>query len=920
LAAEVRLGRPGLLGRGPECEALDRLLTEALAGRSGVLVLRGDPGVGKSRLLGYLSDRVAGWQVASAVGVESEMELAYSGLHQLCGRMLDRLDRLPGPQRDALATVFGRRSGPAPDQFLVGLATLTLLAEVAEEQPLVCIVDDADWLDLASAQILSFVARRLNAERVALVCAARPRDGVLAGLPELVVGGLDDSDARALLLENVHGPLDAVVLDQIVTESHGNPLALLELPRTWNAVDLAGGFGLPGNPPVVGKIEQSYARRLVQLPAETQLLVLAAAAEPLGDPVLLHRAAEGLGLDLAAAGPAEDSGLLKIGGRVEFAHPLVRSAAYRSAAAEDRYRVHRALALASDPETDPERRIWHRARGTSGFDDEVAAELELSAARVQARGGLAASAAFLERAAELTPEPHGRAQRMLAAARAKRLAGQPAAAAALVATALQGPLDGLDFAMAQRLRGQIGLDLRRGAEAAPLLLDAAKRLEPLDGALARETYLEALWAASTAGRFGGGVLEAAEAARAAPPAPDPPTPTDLLLEGLAAVVVDGFSKGAPILKRALARFPDEVGRDEYDVRGTRIAARVAVALFDDEAWSALATHHVQIARETGLLSALPITLGYLAALRIHEGKLEAAATLLDESDSISVATGNPANATRVVLAASRGDEGATSTQLGGLEAEATARGDGVIVAICEYGRALLHNGLGQYATALGAAQQWSASDGVSFASWLLPELIEAAIRTGAREVAVDAYERLAVRTRAAGTDFALGTEARSRALISEGAAADDAYREAIELLDRTRIRLALARAHLVYGEWLRRESRRVEAREQLRIAHEMFTAFGTDAFAERARRELIATGEKVRKRSTETRDQLTPQEEQIAQLARNGLSNPEIGAMLYLSPRTVEWHLRKVFAKLGINSRSSLRAALANRERVAAPA
>ncbi|HWM20892.1 MAG TPA: AAA family ATPase, partial [Ilumatobacteraceae bacterium] len=379
-----------MLGRQSECEALDRLLADALAGRSGVVVLRGEAGVGKSALLDYLSDRVTSWHVEGAVGVESEMELAYSGLHQICAPMLDRLDRLPVPQRDALATVFGLSASPAPDRFLVGLATLTLFAEVAEQQPLVCIVDDAQWLDHASAQVLGFVARRLHAERIAIVCAARTDSGdnVLAGLPELSIQGLGESDARALLLDHVHGPVDAAVRDQIVAESHGNPLALLELPRTWTTpAELAGGFGFPGSQPVAGKIEQSYAQRLLQLPADTRLLVVAAAAEPLGDAVLLRRAAESLGLDMTAAHPAVEAGLVKVGARVEFAHPLVRSTAYRSATDDDRHRVHGALAAATDPETDPDRRAWHRARATPGPSEEVAEELERSAGRAQARGG-----------------------------------------------------------------------------------------------------------------------------------------------------------------------------------------------------------------------------------------------------------------------------------------------------------------------------------------------------------------------------------------------------------------------------------------------------------------------------------------------------------------------------------------------------
>src|SRR5215467_1359993 len=490
---------PELLGRRSEREALDRLLADALAGRSRVTVLRGEAGAGKSALLGYLSGQLAGWQVARAAGVESEMELAYAGLHQLCGPMLEYLGRLPVPQRDALATVFGRSAGAAPGRFLVGLATLTLFAEAAEQQPLACIVDDAQWLDHASAQVLGFVARRLFAEPIAVVCAARTGagDDVLAGLPVLPVPLLGDSDARALLLASVSGPLDAAVCAQIVTESHGNPLALLELPRMWNVAGLAGGFGLPSSQPVAGKIEQSYVRRLQLLPSDTQLLVLTAAAEPLGDLVLLHRAAGMLGIDLAAAGPAQDGGLLELGGRVQFAHPLVRSAAYCSAAADDRHRVHRALADATVAETDPDRRAWHRARATPGPDEEVAAELERSAGRAQARGGVAAAAAFLQRSAELTVDPARRAQRALAAARASFQAGAFEAALALLATAKAGPLDELRDAPRDLLRGQLAFASGLASDAPPLLLKAARRLEPFDLELARETYLTAWGAAFT---------------------------------------------------------------------------------------------------------------------------------------------------------------------------------------------------------------------------------------------------------------------------------------------------------------------------------------------------------------------------------------------------------------------------------------
>jgi DNA-binding CsgD family transcriptional regulator len=912
-----------LLGRRAECDELNGVLADALGGRSRVVVVRGEAGAGKSALLGYVSEQVAGWRVAHAVGVESEMELAYSGLHQLCAPMLDHLDRLPIPQRDALATVFGLSTGPAPDRFLVGLATLTLFADVAERQPLICLVDDAQWLDDASAQILGFVGRRLLAERIALVCAARTGigDEVFVGLPALAIDGLENGDARELLLENVHGPLDAAVCEQIITESHGNPLALLELPRTWDTAELAGGFGLPASHPVVSKIEQSYAKRLLQLPAETQLLVLAAAAEPLGDLLLLQRAAEVLGLHMAAASPAVEAGLLEVDGHVEFAHPLVRSAAYSSAAADDLHRVHDALANATDADRDPDRRAWHRARATPGPDEEVAAELERSAGRAQARGGLAAAAAFLERSAELSPDPGTRARRALAAADAKQLAGAPQAASTLLAAAVDGQLDERERALAQRLKGQIALDLRRGREAVPFLLDAAGQLRSVEPALARETYLEALRAGSIGGRLSEEMLRrAAEAAYNEPAPGDAARAVDLLLAGLAVRFTDGYAASAPLLKRALSAVREEGGRVEQDVRWPWFARRVALDLFDDETWRALATRSVELTRERGALGVLPLALNFLATMHIFEGEFAVAEALLEECDAIADATGAARILFgRLTLAGFRGDEAAVSELVEAAEAPAIARGEGVVLTFSEHARAVLYNGLGRYEAALPAAENASARDELGVSVWSLPELVEAATRSGASEAAVAALERLTERTQAAGTEWALGLEARSRALLSEGTVAEEFYREAVDRLGRCRIAPARARAHLLYGEWLRREGRRIDAREQLHAAHDMLGAIGMEAFAERARRELLATGEKARKRTAETRWDLTAQETQIAELAREGHSNPEIGAQLFLSPRTVEWHLRKVFAKLDITSRKELDTALRARSKELQP-
>jgi len=877
-------------------------------------VLRGEAGVGKSALLDYVADRAVGWHVARAAGVESEMELAFAGLHQLCLPMLEHLGRLPGPQRDALATVFGRSTGAAPDRFLIGLGTLTLFAEVAEQQPLICLVDDGQWLDQASAQILGFVARRLLAERVALVCGARTGagDDVLPGLPQLPISGLGERDARALLLANLAGPLDAAVCDQIVMESHGNPLALLELPRMWNVAGLAGGFGLPDGQQVAGRIEQSYVRRIQLLPPDTQLLVLAAAAEPLGDRFLLHRAAATLGIDFEAAGPAQDGGLLELGSRIEFAHPLVRSAAYRSAAAEDRRRVHRALADATVAETDPDRRTWHRARATLGPDEEVAAELECSAERAQARGGLAAAAAFLIRSAELTVDPARRAKRALAAAQASSQTGAFEAALALLITAEAGPLNETQSAQADLLRGQIAFASGMGSDAAPLLLNAARRFELLDLDVAREIYLDAYQAAQIAGHLAhdGNLEEVARAARSLPPPSHPPGPADLLLDGLTLLVTDGPVAAAPVLRQAISAFAGPDVPVAQRLRWSWMAPMAGASLWDYEGYS-LVEGPVQLAREVGALDQLPMLLNQMADAAVWRGDLAVATSLIAEADTVCEATGAriPPYAA-LMLTAYRGREAEAVQLIQATIEQATAAGQGAAVIWAHWAAMRLYNGLGRYADVVAAFRQMSDRAPVHSAIRPMTELIEAATRTGDLDMARDALGRLMEWTRVGGTDWGLAIEARSRALLADGEAAEDLYREAIERYSQTRLRPSLARAHLLYGEWLRREGRRLDARENLRTAHDMFDAARMEGYAERARRELLATGETARKRSPETRQELTPQEMQIALLARDGLSNPVIGAQLFISARTVEWHLRNVFGKLSITSRRQLHAAL----------
>ncbi len=911
-----RRGRaPALIDRRSERAALDRLLGAARAGESQVLVVHGNPGVGKTVLLDYLAEGASGCRVMRVAGVQSEMELAFAGLHQLCAPMLDRLGRLPVPQREALRTAFGLSAGPPPDRFLVGLAVLSLLAEVAGKRPLICVIDDEQWLDHASAQALGFTARRLAADPVGLVFAARVPGPELAGLPELEVGGLRESDARALLESALAGPLDTLVRDLIVAETEGNPLALLELPRGLTPAELAGGFGLPGAVPLVGRIEGTFGRQMEALPEQTRLLLLLAAADPSGDPSLVWRAAGRLGIPMQAPGPAVTAGLVEFQERVRFRHPLVRSAAYRSSSVRERRAAHAALAEVTDPQADPDRRAWHRAQAATGPDEEIALELERSAARAKARGGLAAAAAFLERSAALTVDPAPRIERTLAAVQASLQAGAFGRARELLGTAEAGPLDEFAGARVDLLRGQIAFASGLGSDAPPLLLKAAKRLERIHLDLARETYLSAWIAAMFAGRLAGAgdLAEVSTAARALPPPSHPPRLVDLLLDGLAQLVTNGRAAAAPTLRQAAHAFTTTDVPAEEDLQWGWLAQAAAIVLWDEDGWHAIAARQTQLAREVGALDQLAIDLASEAATVIRSGDFPAGASLIAEAEVVSEATGirYPPFAA-LFLACLSGREGEAVTLIESTIADGTAAGQGHAVSFAQCVAAILYNSLGRYGDALVAAQHASEDTPELYISmWALPELVEAAVRCGNIPAASGALERLAETAQAGGTDYGLGLEARSRALLSSGEAADLLYRTAIDRLSRTRLRPELARAHLLYGEWLRREGRRGDARAQLRAAYEMLAAMGAEAFAERARRELLATGESVRKLAMKSRSELTAQEAAIARLARDGLTNTEIGAQLFLSARTVEWHLGNVFTKLGIRSRRELRTPLA---------
>jgi DNA-binding CsgD family transcriptional regulator len=905
-----------LLGRRREREVLDRLLDGVRGGHGGVLVVHGEAGVGKTALLEYAVEAGREFRIARTVGVEAEMELPFAAVQQLCSPFLELIDRLPQPQHDALGVAFGLIKDPAhpparptPDRFLVGLAVLGLVAEAAEEQPLVCVVDDAQWLDSASARTLAFVARRLLAEKIALVFATRELGHALAGLPELRVPPLGRRDARALLESVLPARLDEPVLERIVAETRGNPLALLELPHGLSPTELAGGFGLPATVPLSASIEEGYTRRLARLPYDARRLLLVAAADPVGDPALVWRAAERLGIPESAADTVESEQLLALSPRVAFRHPLVRSAVYGAAGLNERREVHRALADATDPEVDPDRRAWHRAQAAASPDENVAAELERSAGRAQARGGLAAVAAFLDRAAALTPESTHRAQRLLAAAAAKRDAGDLEAALGLLVGVEAGALDELGHARVDLLRAQIALEQRRGGDAGRLFLSAASQLEPLDPELARETYLEALGGAMASDvEVVGGAPAVAAAARAAPPGTVPPRTVDVLLDAFAIRLTDSYAAAAPTFARALELLlavdvsNEDVGR-WLSLSSGRNGNIVALEMWDDKALHLLAARQVQVARDTGALVHLQFALSFLARSHMLAGELTVATLMIDEARLIAEATGNPAlvNAP-MILAAWRGDEAQASELIEATSEEAAARR----WTSNKYARSVLYNGLGRHEAARDAAWEALQPDPIGYGSLLVPELAEAASRTADRAMVEFALDWLSERTRVIGSGWATGIEMRVRALLSEGEVAESLYRRSIANLSGTRLRLELARTHLLYGEWLRREHRRLDARKRLRTALEAFTSMGAEAFARRAERELLATGERARKRTVDTLDQLTPQETQVARLAAGGHTNREIAAQLFISTSTVEYHLRKAFRKLDVKSRTQL--------------
>ncbi|WP_277210409.1 AAA family ATPase [Isoptericola croceus] len=903
-----------LLGRHGECHRVEQLLGEAKVGHSGALVVRGEAGIGKTALLEHLRTRAGelGFRIETSTGAEAETQFAYAGLHQLCAPLLDQMPALPEPQQLALRVALGRDAGSAPDRFLVGLATLGLLSEAAERNGLLCLVDDAQWLDQASTEVLAFVARRIGAERLAMVFGVRD-DGtggrVFAGLPELRLSGLGDTDARLLLDSVVPVPLDEEVRDRIIAEARGNPLALLELPSHTSPVRLAGGFQQPDLSDVSRRVQTEYQNRADGLPEESRMLLLVAAAEPTGDPTLLWRAAAHAGISPESAAPAESAGLIEIGTRVRFRHPLARSAVYRAAGQADRRRAHAALAAVTDPASEPDRRAWHAAQATSGFDERVAAELERSATRARARGGYAAAGAFLLRATQLTPNLSERAGRALEAAHAVYEAGASDTALDLLATADVGPLDDFQRARLALLRAQISFHLTRHPDVPQMLLAAAGDMAPFDADLAHETHLHALDAALVIG--GPTTHDVASAALADASLERAVRPVDRLLVALSTTMIRGFAEGVPPLRDALQSLCDAApvtAQGEQYRSWFWLAARSAVGILDDDLAHRLAEANVRSAREAGALTGLASALNFHANILALGGELTRAGEMAGQSIAILESTGGvPMRHAETIVSAWRGDA-ATVARLH----ELTLRNpgnppDGAEVGLAAYAMAVLHNALGEYEKAQRAATITCACVALSLSSVGLAELIEAATRAGDPQSAAQALEELSDRADECDTSWARGVEARSRALTIVGPSAEPHYRAAIEHLEATRMTGEAARAHLLYGEWLRREGRRQQAREELRIAQDLLSRIGAHAFAARAANELRATGEHPRKRTTQSTDELTAQELQVARHVATGASSREVGAQLFLSPRTIEAHLRSIYRKLGITSRRELR-------------
>jgi DNA-binding CsgD family transcriptional regulator len=901
-----------LLDRELERGQIDRVLGVARHGRSAALVLQGEPGTGKTTLLDYAAESGEDFQIVRLLGIESEAELGFAALHQLLLPFQAGLRSLPAPQRDALGGALGLRRADSPDRFLLALAALTMLARAATKRPLLCIVDDAQWLDRESAGIMGFIARRVSADAIAMLFAVRgpsERAADLEGIPWVQIGGLPPEEAGQLLASAVASRVERGVSERVIAQTGGNPLGLIELGGELSREQLAGDSSLPELLPVGAILRARYLRQIRRMPGETQVLLLAAAADPTGDPALLWRAGEFLGFGVRAAAPAEAEELLRFSPLVRFRHPLIRSAVYHGAALAERVRVHEALARATDPQAAADLRAWHRAEAAIGPDESVAGELERAADLARERGGWAASARFLTRAATLTPDADERFRRVLAAARAETTAGACVRAQALLDSVAGRLDDPVKRAAALRVQGMIRYALDQSAEAASVLLDAARRLAPLDTRLARATLLEALAAARISGRLaktGAGDADIAHAARSLPPPPpSDATIGDLVLDADATLLLDGHEAAVPVVKRAIAAMLEAPVSSAELLTLTGVGCTAASALGDDHALYSLANWLEVQARDQGAVLPLSIALIFSGFSELFAGHLGQAHARYAERGAIEAARGGSCEVGEALVLAWRGRAAEARAQAAAATQVAVEQGEGWKLALLEYARAVLALGMGHYEEALAAAPQ-GYQENVLLRTFALPDLIEAAVRCGERETAEQALASVASRAAASPTPLMLGLLARSRALLGSGTGTEAFYREAISYLQQARGRVHHARVELVYGEWLRRERRQRDAREHLQAAYGMFREIGADGFAERARLELAAAGGTARQPASSPGGGLTAQELQVAVLAAAGFTNLEIASRLFISPKTVDYHLGKVFRKLGVGSRRQL--------------
>jgi DNA-binding NarL/FixJ family response regulator len=898
-----------LLGRRAERAAIDRVLDAARSGFSGTVVLRGGPGVGMSTLLQYAVASAPDLRVCGIAGVESEISMEFGGLHQLLVPFLPRLDGLPPPQRSALRVAFGQEAGPPPERFLVGLAALTLLSQAAEEQPLLCIIDDAHWLDPESAQVLGFVARRLCADRVGFIAAVGEpaAQRVFEQLPTITVDGLPDAEARELLTSVAAGALNAQAVDRILADTRNNPLALVELGTEYTADQLSGRAVQPEPLPLGQRLQEHFLRQVRSLPPDAQAFALLAAADPGGDRARLWRAAVQAGIDPdAASAETAGAGVLEFpGNAVRFRHPLLRSAVYHGANAADRRQAHRAWSEAGLPDL----RVWHLAAAAVIPDEELAAELQDTAERAGTRGGYAARAALLRRSADLTPDDARRAEREVALAEARLMAGDPAGAQKILDGALPRPASVTACCRAQRLEGAIRFAQGNAAESARILASASNALVD-DDRMARDTMLLALQAAIWAGPAQ--TREIAAAARVFPRVPGASASvSDLLLEGYSARFTLGYEASIPPFRAAVTALLADDLDPAVGLRWFALGTAAAGSLWDDQATFDLSDRWEKMARTAGAFTTLPVALAFHALSDCQAGHFRDAEARWAEMAEILAVSRGPGvlgvnSHSNGLLLACRGH--LTEARAAGLAQihESSGRGQGGPADIGRYIVALADLFGGDYAAAMSYAQTVTEDDPAYTAEATLPELVEAAVRAGDYDAAATARKTLSERALAAGTPWALGLRARCEALQAEGADAEGYYLESISQLERCRMAVDLARTHLLYGQWLRRAKRRRDARHELRTAHDMFAAMGADRFGEQAAAELRATGERARARTPETAVDLTPQETRVADLAAAGASDSEIAAQLFISPSTVDYHLRKVFRKLQVTSRTQL--------------